>query len=66
MAKNKDIGPLIKLLDDPDPEIFRMIENQLLSMGPEVVPELEKAWDGALNELVQNRLEEVIHTVQLN
>lgn len=64
MASKKDITHLIKLLDDPDEEIYMMLEKEFLGMGIDVVPELEKAWDGSLNELVQTRLENIIHTAQ--
>lgn len=65
MDKRKVIS-LIKLLDDPDMEIFETIRKQLVEEGVEIVPELERTWEGSLNELLQQRVEDLIHTVQLN
>lgn len=65
MDKKKVIS-LIKLLDDPDTEIFDTIRKQLVEEGVEIVPELERTWEGSLSELLQERVEDLIHTVQLN
>ncbi len=62
----KKIISLIKLLDDPDQVIFEAIEKQLIRAGIDIVPELEKTWEGSLNELLQERVENLIHTVQQN
>ena len=63
---SKKVISLIKLLDDPDPEIFEAIEKQLVTEGIGIVPELEKAWEGTLNEVLQQRVENLVHTVQFN
>ena len=63
MDKNKIIS-FIKLLDDPDPDIYKAIRNKFISLGIEVIPELEKVWEGELNELLQTRVEDIIHSIQ--
>ncbi len=65
MDKKKIIS-FIKLLDDPDPEIFEAIRSKFISLGIDVIPELEKVWEGELNELLQTRVEDIIHTIQFN
>lgn len=60
------MASLIKLLDDPDRMIFETIEKLLIEAGTDIVPELEKSWEGHFNELLQERVENLIHTVQQN
>lgn len=60
----KEIASLIKLLDDPDHEIFLHIENKLLSYGNEVISYLESAWEKSFDALLQERIENLVHKIQ--
>ena len=60
----KEIASLIKLLDDPDPNIFEHIENKLLSYGNEVIIYLENAWEKSFDAILQERLENLVHKIQ--
>jgi len=60
----KEIASLIKLLDDPDPQIFEHIENKLLSYGNEVISYLENAWEKSFDALLQERIENLVHKIQ--
>ena len=60
----KEIASLIKLLDDPDPQIFEHIENKLLSYGNEVISYLENAWEKSFDAILQERLENLVHKIQ--
>lgn len=60
------IKALIALLDDPNDEVFSSVEHALLKEPVEIVPELEKAWEASLDGLFQSRVENIIHTIQLN
>jgi regulator of sirC expression with transglutaminase-like and TPR domain len=62
----KEINALIALIDDPDKEVFSAISTNIIKQGPVVVGLLEKAWESTLNEFVQQRIESLIHTIQLN
>ncbi len=62
----KELEALIKLLDDSDTEIYKHVEDRLLSMGSEVVPALEKTWESTLDLVLQQRIEELIHKIQFN
>jgi regulator of sirC expression with transglutaminase-like and TPR domain len=56
---------MVRLLDDTDYEIVSHIENEILSMGPSVIPFLETEWeDTSLNPIIQTKLETVIHALQ--
>ncbi|ADY53184.1 hypothetical protein Pedsa_2642 [Pseudopedobacter saltans DSM 12145] len=59
-----EIPALIKLLDDPDPEIFKHIEDKLLSYGEEIVSYLESEWEKSFNPILQERLINLIHKIQ--
>lgn len=62
---NNEIKALISLLDDPDAEVVNEVTDNLTKKGPNIIPELEKAWDTTYNEVLQERLENVIHNIQL-
>jgi len=59
-----EIDALVKLLDDPDIEISRQIEDRLLFFGDGVIEYLESAWEKSFDISIQQRLEEVIHKIQ--
>lgn len=63
MEENK-VEAMIRLLDDPDEEVFHHIENSLLSFGEPVIQQLEQAWGNSLDTLLQERIENLIHKIQ--
>lgn len=64
MENSKEINALIKLLDDPDLEIYEQVEKRLLEYGPQVVDYLENEWEHALDTLLQERIENIVHKIQ--
>ncbi|MCW5907436.1 MAG: transglutaminase family protein [Chitinophagales bacterium] len=66
MAENKEIHALIQLLDDEDNEVFKHVHDKLISLGSEIIPELEQAWVAELNPLAHERLETIIHKIQFD
>lgn len=58
------ISALINLLDDPDETIYSQVSQELLSFGEQVVQELEDAWDNSFSEILQFRIESIIHQIQ--
>ena len=62
----KELKALITLIDDPDKEIFNAISVNLINQGTSIVHLLEKEWESNSNELVQQRIESLIHSIQLN
>lgn len=65
MDKNK-LNALITLLDDPNQEIYKIVENNILKEGKEIINVLENAWESSNNELFQNRIENIIDTIQMD
>lgn len=62
----KEIQAILTLLEDPDKEIHDAIYQSLLEKGTDIVPELEKAWEVSEDSIVQDKLEDIIHKIQLN
>jgi regulator of sirC expression with transglutaminase-like and TPR domain len=66
MENTKEISALVKLLDDPDQEIYEHVEQRLLQYGNEVIDYLENAWEQSLDALLQERIENIVHKIQFN
>ena len=64
MENLEEIDALVKLLDDPDEEVYQHVQERLLSYGIEVVSHLESAWEQSLNTVLQERIENLVHTIQ--
>jgi len=62
--QEKELKALVSLLDDDDQQVVTHVEGKILSIGKEVIPFLEHEWESNLNPKVQNRIEELIHTLQ--
>ena len=61
---DKKISAQIKLLDDPDDLVFKTVRENLIELGEGVIPELEKAWESTFDELIQERIEDIIKYIQ--
>jgi regulator of sirC expression with transglutaminase-like and TPR domain len=66
MENLAEIDALVKLLDDPDEEIFQHVQERLLTYGNEVITYLESAWEQSLDTVLQERIENIVHTIQFN
>ncbi len=64
--ESEELESLIKLLDDPNQEVFSAIRLQLNKMGSDIIPTLELAWENSLDELFQTRVEQIIHDIHQN
>src|ERR1700761_7092111 len=64
MIDPKEINSLIRLLDDPDTEIFEHIHGKLASYGGEVIEYLESAWEQAFDPIQQERIANLVHEIQ--
>ena len=63
--RNKELDALISLLDEPDAKIFEQIREKIYAYGTEAIPFLESSWEQSFNPLMQERIEEIIHIIQL-
>lgn len=63
MKSNKEIEALFALLDDPDQEVYEQVSKKIISMGKDIIPNLENYWEHIHTEQIQNRIETIIHKV---
>jgi regulator of sirC expression with transglutaminase-like and TPR domain len=64
--EEKEIKALISLLDDEDKQVVAHVEEKILSLGKQAIPFLEKEWESSFNPDLQARIEEIIHTLQMD
>ena len=62
--EEKEIEALIRLLDDPDAEIFEHVEEILFSLGHQVIEPLEIASESSPNKTFKGRAEQLVHKIQ--
>jgi regulator of sirC expression with transglutaminase-like and TPR domain len=60
----QEVETLISLLDDNDNEVLHAVTDELLKQGITIIPKLEQAWETAMDQKLQERLENVIHNIQ--
>lgn len=60
----KELKALVSLLEDD--EIRPQIEQKIFSMGNAIIPFLEEEWGASFDTSVQERIEEIIHTLQFD
>ncbi|MCF8367405.1 MAG: transglutaminase-like domain-containing protein [Bacteroidales bacterium] len=65
-TNNNELSALISLLDEPSEPIFGRIKEKLIVYGPEAIPHLEDAWDNTFENIIQSRIEDIIHSIQFN
>lgn len=59
------IKAMIHLLDDSDQEVVTMVEQQIRTLGPSIIPVLESEWETeSLNPILQTKIENLIHDFQ--
>ncbi|MFM8493444.1 MAG: transglutaminase-like domain-containing protein [Bacteroidota bacterium] len=57
---------MVSLLDDPDPEIYRRVQQDLDALGVHAVAQLEELWIQTEEVKKRRSLEKVIHRLQWN
>ncbi len=64
MINPAEVDSLIRLLDDPDIEIYEHVHQKLLSYGSEAISYLEGAWEQAFDSIQQERIANLVHEIQ--
>lgn len=65
MIGTVQIQALVKLIDDPDDQVYAHVKEEIKKCGAEVIPFLEHSWEHDYYGLVfQNRIEHLIHEIQ--
>jgi regulator of sirC expression with transglutaminase-like and TPR domain len=66
MINPTEVYSLIRLLDDPDSEIFEHVHQKLLSFGTGALEYLESAWEEAFDPIQQDRIVNLVHEIQFS
>ena len=66
MINPTEVTSLIRLLDDPDQEIYHHVHEKLLSFGNEAIEYLESAWSEAFDPILQERIANLVHEIQFS
>ena len=61
MQENKEILALLRLIDDPDADVYETVSNKIVSFGKEIIPNLENYWETAVDTDLQEKIEMLIH-----
>jgi len=61
MEQTKEITALLHLIDDPDDEVYTTVSEKIISLGKEIIPNLEHLWETTPDEAIQERIEMLIH-----
>ena len=65
MTTNNQIKALLNLIEDPDEDIFMQVKNELVILGVDVIPNIEKAWEkNPFGKTYLTKLEDIIHEIQ--
>ena len=65
MTENKEITALLQLIDDPDEDVYNTVSDKIISLGKDIIPNLENLWETISNEDTQERIELLIHRLHL-
>lgn len=60
----KELKALVSLLDDEDQQILSQVEGKIMTLGNEIIPFLESEWENSFSPAVQQRIEDLVHTLQ--
>ena len=66
MINQTEVTSLIRLLDDPDQEIYNHVHDKLLSYGSEAIEHLESAFEQAFDSIQQDRIANLVHEIQFS
>ena len=63
MSEDKEVLALLRLIDDPDAEVYQTVTDKILGYGKAIIPKLESLWEVTEDQEVQSRIETLIHRV---
>ncbi len=63
---HNELDALISMIDEPSKSIFNQIRDKILFHGTDALPHLEDTWDTCFNDLIQERVKEIIHKIQMD
>nr|WP_294906686.1 transglutaminase family protein [uncultured Lacibacter sp.] len=63
MEQTNEITALLHLIDDPDDEVYSTVSEKIISLGKDIIPNLEHLWENTADEHTQERIEMLIHSL---
>ncbi|MDX1350191.1 MAG: transglutaminase-like domain-containing protein [Putridiphycobacter sp.] len=64
---DSEVNALIRLVEDPDPQIYTQVRHKLVSYGSSILPNIENTWlKGAHNNDHQSKLEDIISEIRIS
>jgi hypothetical protein len=63
MEQTKEINALLHLIDDPDLDVYSTVSERIISLGKQIIPNLEHLWETTPDEETQERIEMLIHSL---
>lgn len=60
----KELDALVRLIDEPNEEMYIEIRHKVLSYGSQAIPVLEEAWVNTLGENDSDRIEDLIENIR--
>ena len=66
MESNREKQALLKLIDDPDREVFETVSERIRHIGKCMIPSLESLWEESIEEAMQERIEMLIHKLHFD
>ena len=64
--QDAELKALIRLLDDPDQDVYSNVSDRLVSFGKKVVPILENEWEYQHQDSIQKRIEHIIDEIEFD
>ncbi|MFZ5941990.1 MAG: transglutaminase family protein [Bacteroidota bacterium] len=61
-----ELDALLRLLEDPHSEVFTAVYEKLINLGDDITSRLEQRWEETSNQLVQERIENILREIQHN
>ncbi len=58
-----EFNALVRLLDDPDPQVFHQVKKRFIKEGKQVLPMLQKEWNKQLDMSEILKIEEIINAI---
>lgn len=59
-SSSNELGALLRLIDDPDPSVQRIVEERLSLQMPQIIPDLDAFVKGAPNEAASSAVQSII------
>jgi regulator of sirC expression with transglutaminase-like and TPR domain len=64
ISENKKLAALINLLDEPDENAFRAVEEKICLFGKDAIALLEQAWENTFDPLIQERITSILKKIR--